>query len=168
MATPKTILLKYRDDSMPFIKERIAVAAFTPGHLLEVTSANKIQKHSTAGGNARPLFAVEQAQIDNLTALDIDTACAAGDLVPYLYAQSGDEIYAFVEANGVAIVIGDALESAGDGTLQKHTPPSQAVDEGGAATYTIAPKTKAIVAYAIEAVDNSAVASASRIKIEVA
>jgi hypothetical protein len=163
-STPKTIILKNRTDSVPFIKEAIANGVMTPGHLVEIDSNGKVKKHATAGGNARKLFAVEQNLINNTSAADIDTASADGDQVPYVVAERGDEIYAWVEANGAAIVIGDALESAGDGTLQKHTP--RAVDEGGAATFT--QYNDAIVGYAIEAKDNSANGSAVRIKIEVA
>jgi glycerol kinase len=159
MAKPKTIVLK----GTPLRKEGVASEAITPGHLVEFGGVNDLRKHATAGGNARKAFAVEYDPEN-----EIDTACAAGDQVMYVTGHPGDEVYALVPAGAVAIAKGDPLESNGDGTLRKHVAPSQAVNEGGTATYTITQKVDGIVAYALEAVDNSAGASAVRISVEVA
>lgn len=155
-----TIILKGR----PIEKEGIASGTITPGYLVEFGGSNDLQAHSTAGGNARKAFALENDQVGN----DIDDDYSAADSVRYAVCSSGDEIYALVAASATAITKGAPLESAGDGTLRLHTPPSQAVDEGGSATYTISQKHDAIVAYALEAVDNSAGATEARIKVEVA
>jgi hypothetical protein len=159
MPTPKTIILK----GTPLRKEGVASAAITPGHLVEFGGAEDLRVHSVAGGNARKAFAVEYDPEK-----EIDTAYAAAEQVMYVAAGTGDEIYALVAAAAVAIAKGDPLESAGDGTLRKHTPPSQVVAEGGTATYTITQNHNAIVAFALEAINNSAGASAVRIKVEVA
>jgi hypothetical protein len=159
MPTPKTIILK----GTPLRKEGVASAAITPGHLVEFGGAEELQVHSTAGGNTRKAFAVEYDPEK-----EIDTAYAAGEQVMYVTARTGDEIYALVAAAAAAIAKGDALESAGNGTVRKHTPPSQAVNEGGTAIYTIAQNHNAIVCFALEAIDNSAGASAVRIKVEAA
>lgn len=144
--------------------EAIATEAITPGHLALRHTATGVKKHATAGGNVNPLFALER----EMTGDDKDTAYASGDSVLLLYPQRGSRISAIVAAGAAAIAVNDPLESAGDGTLRKHTAPSQAVDEGGSATYTIAPKTMAIVAFAREAVDNSLGSDPVRIDIEVA
>lgn len=137
----------------PFVREELAVAAFTPGHLIEKT-ASGFQKHSTAAANAQKIFAME-----NLAdAGDIDRAYVANETARGGYAQRGDLVYAWVPAAAAAIVVGDALESNGDGTLRK-----AATD---AATDTT--QRDSIVAYAAEAVDNSVGGSEARIKVEVA
>lgn len=143
----QTVLKK----GMPIVKEGVASEAITPGHLVEFGGSNDLQKHSTAGGNARPAFMREQDYIGQ----DIDTACASGDRIPYMVGRQGDEVRGLVAAGTSAISKGGPLESAGDGTLQPH---------GTAATGDV----DNIVAYATEAVDNSGGSEAVRIAIEVA
>lgn len=135
------------------VRERLAVAAFTPGHLLEVV-AGGYQKHSTAAGNAQKIFAEE-----NLAdARDIDEPYVANETARGGYAMRGDLVYAWVAAAAPAIAIGAALESAGDGTLR-----AIVVDAN-----TSQAERDSIVGYAAEAVDNSGGASEARIQVEVA
>jgi len=98
------------------MEEKVANAAITPGHLVELMSTDKVRVHATAGGNAFPMFAVE----DELQGNEIGDAYAADDQVQVWVPQRGDEVYALIKV-GQTIAIGDFLESAGDGTLQKHT-----------------------------------------------
>lgn len=98
-----------------FRKEAVAAAAITPGDLVEFTSALKYQRHSVAGGKAVKTFAVE----NELFGKGIATAYAANDRVLVESCHAGMEIYATLAANAAAIVAGDLLESAGDGTLRK-------------------------------------------------
>ena len=137
----------------PIVKEAVASEAITPGHLIEFGGSNDVQKHSTAGGNARKVFAREQDYIGQ----DIDAACAAGDRIPYLSARQGDEVRALLGSGTSEYNIGkgDALESDGTGKLQKH---------GTAATGD----SHNLVGFAMEAVDNSGGSEAVRITIEVA
>lgn len=155
MATPKTILLK--GDGL--FKEALAGGAITPGHLINRNSSNAFVVHGTAAAKTLAMFALE----DEAQGKDITDNYVSGDLVSAVIPQVGAEVYALVPASAAAIVVGDLLESAGDGTLRKRTPFSQsgttpfAVVEAG---YT--------VARALEAVDNSAnAASAVRIKVEI-
>ncbi len=136
MARYTVKLKKYAD----IINEYDAVAGITPGHLLELTSANKVQAHSTEGGNAVAYFALE----DELQGKGIDDAYIAADKVQVWVAGRGDEVYALL-ANGENVSPGDLLESAGDGTLKKHVAGSAGVVE-----YPLA-----IIAQALEAVDMS-------------
>jgi hypothetical protein len=112
-------LKKYQDINI----ERQANAALYPGHLLELMSTNKVKKHSTASGNALPkMFALE----DELQGKEIDEAYAADDPVQVWVTQPGEVVYAIV-ADGANYQIGDPLESAGNGTLQKSVSDSTGV-----------------------------------------
>jgi len=95
--------------------EKVPAAAFYPGHLLERTSADKVQKHSTSGGTCSlPMFAIEDENQGN----GIDDAYGTSDRAVCWMPQRGDQVYA-VLADGQNVAIGDYLESNGDGTLKK-------------------------------------------------
>jgi len=115
MSTAHTVKLKkYEDINI----EKEANAALTPGHLLQLMSTGKVRKHPTAGGNAVPkMFALE----DELQGKEIDEDYAAGDRVQIWICQPGEVVNALLK-DGENIAIGDILESAGDGTLQKSLP----------------------------------------------
>lgn len=148
MATPQTILLK--GDGL--FKEALAGGAITPGHLITRNSSSAFVVGPAAGLNAYPMFALE----DEAQGKDITDAYASGEIVNAVIPQTGSEIYALVAASAAAIVVGDELESAGDGTVRK------------AATVAVAQNNlRRIVARAIQAVDNSAGGSPARIKIEI-
>lgn len=97
--------------------ERVPAAAFHPGHLLELTTADKVQKHSTQNGLVTPpMFAIE----DNLQGKTINDAYATTGRAQVWMPQRGDEVYA-VLADGQNVSIGSKLASNGDGTLKTHT-----------------------------------------------
>lgn len=129
-----TIKLK---DYLHVVEEYVAVAAITPGMLVEVTSAGKVQAHSTANGAAVPAFANE----DEFQGKTIADAYAIGDRVQVWIPQRGDVVYGLL-AGGESASIGDFLTSNADGALQVFS--ASDADDG------------AIVAMALEAVDNSA------------
>jgi len=95
-------------------EEYVAAAAITPGMLLEITSAGKVQAHSLAGRTQGGLFAVE----DDLQGKTISEAYAAADQVQVWVAMRGDIVYARLN-DGENVIIGDSLESAGNGNLRK-------------------------------------------------
>lgn len=138
-------------------KEAEASAAITPGHLVEFGGANELRVHATAGGNGRKAFALENDLIGD----GIDDAYASGDTVQYGVFASGAEVNALVAAAATAITKGAPLESNGTGTLRLHTPANTTDSD-------VDIKVGAIVAYALEAVDNSGGGAAVRIKVEVA
>ncbi|MFP4018237.1 MAG: hypothetical protein ACLFUH_03220 [Bacteroidales bacterium] len=115
--------------------EKEAAESFYPGHLLELNSDGKFQKHSNAGESLVPLFAIEDALQGN----DIDDEYSSDDPVRGWFAQRGDHALGILK-DGQNVVIGDFLESAGDGTLQK---------------YDNDDHTSAIVGIALEALDLS-------------
>ena len=118
-------------------KEGEASSAITPGHLVEFGGANDLQVHSTAGGPARKAFALE----NDLVGKAVGDAYAAGETTQYGVFQAGSEIYAFLDG-GENVSIGDPLVSAGDGSLVAFIESTH--------------ETGDIVAYAMEAVNNSA------------
>jgi len=130
-------------------EEAEANAALSPGMLVEVMSTGKLRKHATEGGNAIPMFAVE----NKYEGKGITDAYAAADKVTYWIPQRGDEVYAQIE-DEQNIAIGDFLESNGAGYLQKITNveiSSQAAD----VVYPLQ-----IVAVALEALDLSSLSAA--------
>lgn len=155
MAKNTIKLKKYLD----IINEREAAGTITPGHLVELTSAGKVQAHSTAGGNAVKDVALE----DELQGKGITETYTTGNQVQVWSAVPGEEAYMILK-DGETVVIGDFLESAGDGTLQKHTSDVESFESNEAGSLTVYPLQ--VVAQALEAVDlsNSAVAT-SRIKV---
>ena len=150
MAKNTIKLKKYLD----IVVEYPAAAAITPGHLLELTSAGKVQKHSNAGQVVLPMFALE----DEMQGNGIDDAYAAADQVQVWIPTRGDEVYAWL-ADGQNVSEGDYLESDGAGCLQKY-----AASSAGVVEYP-----SSIVAQALEAVDLSASANtaAGRIKVRI-
>lgn len=105
-----TILLKGRGVR----KEAIANGAIQPGYLVHIDSTGKVAKHPTAGGSTSPSFAVE----NELLGKEITVAWPDTEQTVYETMSPGDEILAVLAASAAAIVIGDYLQSAGDGTLQ--------------------------------------------------
>ena len=112
----KTIVVKQVQRDRAQI-EKVPAAAFYPGHLLELTTADKVQKHSTQNGVVTPpMFAIE----DNIQGNTIDAAYATTGRAQVWIPQRGDEVYAIL-ADGQNVSIGSKLASNGDGTLKIHT-----------------------------------------------
>lgn len=150
MATARTILLK--GDGQRF-EAKAAAGTIKPGHLLQLESDGDVAIHAVAADNAPPYFALENDHVGG----EIDDLYASGDVVQYVHANRGAEIYALVAAAATAIVVGDYLESDGAGGLKK-----VATDAATDDTQRIS-----VVAQAVEAVDNSGGASAARIRVRV-
>lgn len=113
MAYNTVILKNYGNNFV----EYEAYEALSPGMLVEPRPGySTLRKHATEGGNAIPMFAVE----DKFQGKGITDAYAAGDKVQVWIPQPGDEVYAQIE-DEQEIAIGDFLESNGLGYLQKIT-----------------------------------------------
>lgn len=143
------------------IFEAVADAALTPGELLEWSSDDQLKAHATAGGNALPMFCLEDPYNGVTTAAAIDTDYDSGELTRYMFGQTGDVVYAFL-ADGQTVIKGDALESDGAGALKKHT--AVTILEGGSSTLTA--YAHGVVAFADE--DLAASGARARIKARVA
>jgi len=150
--TVKNIVLK----GDPIRKEREAEESITPGELLELRSDGKVQKHSSEGENAVPIFAVEEDFLGEA----IDESYDSGDRVQYAFFRPGDEVYAWLDDGSAEVNPGDFLMSKGDGTLTKFTAQE---DTDGGTTGDIHPRR--IVAIALENINPGD--SDERIKVEV-
>ena len=109
----KTISIKCFTDIQ---EEAIAHAVITPGMLIERLSTAKVQAHSSAGANQEWSFALE----NELEGQGIDDDYAADDIVQYKFFRRGDIVNALLADDSAAVVIGDLLESNGDGALKKY------------------------------------------------
>lgn len=91
-----------------------ADANIVPGHLLELTSAGKVDSHSNDEGRALPMFACE----DELQGKAIDDKYAADAPVQVWIPYRGDIVNAILAVNE-NVAIGDYLVSNGNGELRK-------------------------------------------------
>jgi hypothetical protein len=112
MAKNTIKIKKYSD----VIEEIDAAGTITPGMLIELDSNGDVQAHSTEGGVALPMFALE----DELQGNEIDDDYSAGDKVQVWIPYRGDQVYALL-AQGEDVAIGAFLDSNGDGTLKEYT-----------------------------------------------
>lgn len=137
----KTILLK----GEVIRKEGVTDEAVTPGELVERGGSNDYQAATSGNsGTAMKAFALE----NDLLGDGIDDDYDSGDTMQIGYPERGAEVYAFL-AYGDNVSVGAALESAGSGNLTAHS-------------------SGRVIGHALEAVNNTTVSGAARIKIEVA
>ncbi len=146
-----TILLKGRDKVTR--KEYAAGIAINPGYLLQLSADGDVDPHQTAAVNQSSMFAFE----NELEGSGITHAYVVGEQVLCMVCAPGVEVLAVLAASAAAIVIGDYLESDGDGTVR--------LVVADAATDTA--QRRAIVGMALEAVDNSGGGTEVFIKMEV-
>ena len=104
---------KYSD----VIEEYEAAAGFLPGALLELTSAGKVQAHSTAGGNVGPIMVALENELEGKGITD---AYIAGEMVQVWIPYRGDIVLMLLE-DAQNVSIGDFVESNGAGYIQAHT-----------------------------------------------
>ena len=161
-----TVILK---DYLKIREEYEAAAAITPGYLIEMTSAGKVQAHSSAGQNMIHMFALE----DELQGNGISDAYSSGDQVQCWIPQRGDQVYALLD-DGESVTKGDFLESAGNGNLQKYTADTEAIGVNSSGNVESI-YTNQIVGIALETVDlsgssgeeSSALQGDQRIKVRI-
>lgn len=110
-----TIKLKNYSDVME--EYTTTAATVLPGCFVELTSAGLVQKHGTAKGGLYPPMVVCE---DELRGKSIDDAIAASSKAQVWIPYRGDVVNAWLK-DGENVAVGDKLESAGDGTLQKYT-----------------------------------------------
>jgi hypothetical protein len=116
------------------LREKLADAALSPGHLLARNSDDEVLKHATADVKPLRWVALEDPNIGRT----IDTAYAAGELVPCHIIQPGDKLRLKLPAAATAITKGARLTPDATGCV---------VLANAAGDY--------IIASADEAVDNS-------------
>lgn len=144
---PKTIILKGKG----IRKERPAGAAgIRPGDLVAINASGEYIVHAAADLTAIPAFAVE----NELAGKDITDNYLDVEQVLVEHCHAGMEVYAWI-ADGETIVIGDFLDSDGDGSLKE-------VDTSAA---TAEDSRSSLVAMALEALSPSG--ADGRIRVEV-
>lgn len=158
-SAPSTIVLK--SPSTPHYEEyplapldACGNGAITPGMLVELVSG-EVRPHSTQGGDATRMFAVEglNEDSDSKTLGDIDVQYDDDNgAVKVFYAKPGDQVYALLGA-GQNVAIHGYLQSASDGVLMAYAAAAQ--------------KPEKIVGRALEAKNNTAGSAAVRVKVEV-
>lgn len=154
----KTILLKGDFDGNHAVEGQ-ATSKIIPGHLIDYDGAqNRLRTYNGAANKVAiaRMFAVENDVTGNYPpqagttagTLSIDVPYPEGERAYGYHCQAGDIINALVDAGAAAIVFGDLLESAGDGSLVKRA--------AGTA-----------LARALEALDNSGGSNPARLKVEI-
>jgi len=140
----------------PVVSEALAAAATTikPGHLIEELAAGTVQEHGGTALNAQKLFALTDLTLGGTR----DDVYAAASLVRYGAFNTGQRVFGRVAVGSVAIVIGDELQSNGDGTVEKLV----------ASAATAQSARDSIVGYAREAIDNSGGSAEVFIELRVA
>ena len=117
-----TVKLKVFAD---IVEQAVAAGAITPGMLVERTSANLVQAHSTPSGAAQKMFAVE----DSMQGRGLTDDYAATEPVQLWLPQAGEVVQGIADpTTGTVIAIGDKLVSAGDGTLKVYVAPASSSD----------------------------------------
>jgi hypothetical protein len=143
MSDYRTIKIKKYSDVIEEIKS--TAVAITPGMLLELDSTNGyVKAHATSGGNAMPMFALE----DELQGKEITDNYAVSTLIQVWFPGRGDQVYAIL-ADGNEVDIGSFLESNGAGFLQLHAVDTASSQEA------FTSYTNQIVAVALEHKDTS-------------
>jgi hypothetical protein len=120
-------VIKLLGDPIQNEDDKAADATVVPGMLVTWNGSGNIIRHATAGGNAQKAFALEREEMGKgaggvggaAANAAIDTAYATNDTVKVGIFAPGMRVYALVATGAPAIVKGDFLESAGDGTLRK-------------------------------------------------
>jgi len=149
MSDYATIKLTKYVDIIEEIKS--TAVAITPGMLLERDStAGYVKAHATAGGNVVPMFALE----DELQGKEITDNYAVSTMIQVWIPRRGDKVYAIL-ADSNEVSIGDFLESAGNGFLQKHSVDTASSQEA------FTSYTNQIVAIALEHKDTSGASTTS-------
>ncbi len=93
-------------------EEAVAAGTIKPGMLIEQIDGDKVQAHSTEGGYAERLVAVEDA----LQGKSVADSYSAGDVVSFAAVLPGSECQMLLKA-GESVSIGERLISGGNGTV---------------------------------------------------
>ncbi len=122
-STPNTILLSVNGAERPY-NERLAGAALTPGEILEISTGEALVPHATAFGPllSGKLVCIENPYASDNTASAINNDWASGATARFIHAQSGDEVYVFVEASTTVVLGRTLLASDGAGALEVVVP----------------------------------------------
>ena len=149
---PHVILINTNGAERPVLSDRVVTATTLPGSIVEVSSAGKLTKISTAVKQNNQIFVLENPYATDDTATALSQTYAADDEARYIYAQPGDVVYAILAASQT-VAIGDPLVTTTTaGALGKGTIDATVVDG-------------AIVGYADEAVTTTGATGMIKVRI---
>ncbi|HHY54608.1 MAG TPA: hypothetical protein GYA08_04150 [Chloroflexi bacterium] len=119
-STPNVILLQVNGLERPVFEKNAGNANIKPGHLLAISNGEVIP-HATAAAAVVKMVAIEHGfRNTSGTTLNIETAYADGDAVPFVYPQAGDLVY-MVLKSGENVAAGALLEAANGGEVRAYT-----------------------------------------------
>ncbi len=115
-STSHVVVIQVNGLERPVFEKLAGNANVKPGHLLEI-SAGKVIPNATGGANNVKMVAVEHGfRNTSGTTLNVETAYANGDTVPFVYPQAGD-VLNMVLASGQNVALGAKLEAATGGEV---------------------------------------------------
>ena len=159
----KTIL---QDVPAGFLESQLTAAALNIGVAVYVDSNGKFAAIDAAKKQRRLLLLTSEGQYSkggSATYGATDGVIASGDTAQAARPQIGWMVNIWL-ADGETIAVGDQLCYTTAGQFVKYTGDTQAVDEGGSATYDIITGLNHAKLEAFEAVDNSAGGAPARLK----
>jgi len=159
----KTIL---QDVPAGFLESQLTAAALNIGVAVYVDGDGKFAAIDAAKKQRRLLLLTSEGHYDKggcATYDDAEGIIAAGDTAQAARPQIGWVVNIWL-ADGETIEVGDQLCYSTNGQFEKYTGDTQAVDEGGSATYDIIAGLNHAKLEAIEAVDNNIGGSPARLK----
>ncbi len=119
-STPHTILLEVNGLERPVFEKLAGAATIKPGHAL-VTDGADVVINPTEKVALVKMVAIEHGFRETSgTTVNIETAYADNDTVPFIYPQAGDLVYMILES-GENVAAGGLLELADGGELQAFT-----------------------------------------------
>lgn len=136
MANAKKILTG-DSERAPIERQVKASEAVKAGMLLDIDTNGEFIKHATAGGGGVVLVALPDPDHDGVDAFATATAFSDGDRIRAAAPSKGDTVILWLEPSQT-ITRDEYLQSNGAGLVEVGVL-SQAVNEGGAATYTVYP-----------------------------
>jgi hypothetical protein len=152
-SAPHIVLLSVNDGERNTFNDRVVAASTLPGSLVEVASTGKLAKIAAAAKPNSKIFVLENPYAADDTLMVLDQPYATDDGCFYIYAQTGDVVYAILTASQV-VAIGDPIVSTVTGG---------AVGKG---TLDATVVTGALIGYAEEAVTTTG--ATGRIKVRIA
>ena len=120
-STPHVILLQVNGLERPVFEKQAGNGNVKPGHLLALSSGKVIPNATAKISTARAVAIEHGFRNTSGTTLNIETAYANDDTVPFIYPQSGDLVYMVLASGQNVTAAGTRLEAATGGEVQAFT-----------------------------------------------
>jgi len=113
-------LLQVNGLERPVFEKLAGAATIKPGHMLTTNGADVVINATAKIDTTLMVAMAPGVRNTSGTTLNIETAYADNDTVPFIYPQAGDLVYMILE-QGENVAAGAALEAADGGELQAFT-----------------------------------------------